>query len=889
MKKFTTKRAVFLSIVSMFLCFTMLLGTTYAWFTDNVTSGVNTIVAGNLDVELYNGLDVTTAPAVTENTRLFGGIDLWEPGAAVYENFTVANKGNLALKYQFDVVIADAAGYDSFAEVLKVGVVDGGIADNTTREAAIAAVDEWMSFETFSEVGTLAVNGSDKYGVVIYWEPSDRDNEFNMNNENSEKELKVTIGVNLFATQMEAESDSFGSDYDNAAPIASPSVARPAAGEDLDLTSAENNINVTVPAEVLDDLPAGVSSVAIAASTPVVDAVNKTVKFGSIELVDQDGNKIDLANLNAGAKVIVKLYVGDVFAEGEEVAIYHDDAFVAFAVATSDGYVTYEAEHFCEVNIKENDTELEIVDDVLTIATAEQLLAFSNDVNAGNNYAGKTVVLANNIDLAGVAWTPIGNVTFDRANSGSYVEKAVFKGTFDGKGYTISNLKIYAPSVNGVGLFGATKAATIKNVNIKNVDIVADGTVAALVGYTCDYNVKNYTTVDNCHVSGNISIVADWAYVGGIVAYGHANISNCSVIADGTGVLVSANRNAVAGIMGWNYGAYVTDCEVKNLDLTGWANIGAVEGYVGAGHTISGCKAENVTITKTRADGHPTVGLASGGWSYNASNAITIKNNSFKNVTFNGNYVAVASASLLYGAEYAGSLNTNFVLENNTDEGITNNLLEVVKVTTGDELKAALNSGKNVVLGNDITMAAGKGGYNKAGVTVSGGQILDGNGKTLTVTGAGGTWDCAIYTNGGTIKNITVAGAMRGIFTAGATTDIYIDNVIFKNVIYTFNSDAGNDAYGVYISNSQINGWTSYSAVHKEVIFENCTFAEGSGYKFCRPYMAVTFINCDFAEGYKKIDNLDTATFENCTFGGTLITADNVADFVNNPARAIVK
>ena len=49
-----TKRALFLSFVSLFLCFTMLLGTTYAWFTDSVTSATNIITAGNLDVELYH-------------------------------------------------------------------------------------------------------------------------------------------------------------------------------------------------------------------------------------------------------------------------------------------------------------------------------------------------------------------------------------------------------------------------------------------------------------------------------------------------------------------------------------------------------------------------------------------------------------------------------------------------------------------------------------------------------------------------------------------------------------------------------------------------------------------------------------------------------------------
>ena len=55
-----TKRALLASALSLIMCFTMLLGTTYAWFTDSVESGKNTIVAGNLDVELYYQNDETT-------------------------------------------------------------------------------------------------------------------------------------------------------------------------------------------------------------------------------------------------------------------------------------------------------------------------------------------------------------------------------------------------------------------------------------------------------------------------------------------------------------------------------------------------------------------------------------------------------------------------------------------------------------------------------------------------------------------------------------------------------------------------------------------------------------------------------------------------------------
>ena len=199
-----------------------------------------------------------------------------------------------------------------------------------------------------------------------------------------------------------------------------------------------------------------------------------------------------------------------------------------------------------------------------------------------------------------------------------------------------------------------------------------------------------------------------------------------------------------------------------------------------------------------------------------------------------------------------------------------------VVVTTGDELRAALNAGENVILGNDITMSATNGGYNKAGVIVSN-QILDGNGYTLTVTGANGTWDCAIYTNGGTIKNIKVAGAMRGIFTAGSSGDIYMENVSF-GTIYTFNSDDGSKNYSVYANNCTFNGWTSFSNVHKEVVFTNCTFTKGSGYEFARPYNDATFVNCEFTEGYAFDTSYATSTFTNCTYAGVTITAENAAD-----------
>ena len=190
-------------------------------------------------------------------------------------------------------------------------------------------------------------------------------------------------------------------------------------------------------------------------------------------------------------------------------------------------------------------------------------------------------------------------------------------------------------------------------------------------------------------------------------------------------------------------------------------------------------------------------------------------------------------------------------------------------VSTADELVAALAKGEGVYLLNDITVAATDGGYKKAGILQNKAQTIDGGGHTLTVTGANETWSCAIYTNGGIIRNLTVAGAMRGIFTAGQSADLHIENVEFKNVVYTFNSDGKmpTNPFGVYVSNSKVNGWTSHSDMHTEVVYTDCTFGEGSGYAYCRPYGTTKFVDCTFCAGY-TIDKSQTndITFENCTF-----------------------
>ncbi len=233
-RKNTTRNALLTSIISLLLCVSMLVGTTFAWFTDEVKSGTNIIAAGNLDVELYHGKDQNPVDQVKEDTLLFtdaGGnvIDQWEPGVVAYTNLKVANVGTLALKYLLSinstemnyVQYTDGSIY-TLADALKVAVVKDGISGDRAAVVAAGTASGWEGLKSFTLSGELnSKEESDTYGIVIYWEPGENDNLFNMNNgkvTSDGEALTITLGVNLFATQEMYEDDSFGADYDKLAP-----------------------------------------------------------------------------------------------------------------------------------------------------------------------------------------------------------------------------------------------------------------------------------------------------------------------------------------------------------------------------------------------------------------------------------------------------------------------------------------------------------------------------------------------------------------------------------------------------------------------------------------------------------------------------------------------
>ena len=184
----STKRALLGSVMAMVLCLAMLVGATFAWFTDTASTGVNKIQAGNLDVQLVdengNSLEGKTLEFKKAANAAEGEAVLWEPGCtyelpAVY----VKNNGNLALKYK--VAITGINGSAKLNEVI----------DWTINDADLSA-DHSLSAGATSEALTIKGHMKESAGNEYMNESIDG------------------IAITVYATQVASEYDSFNNTYD---------------------------------------------------------------------------------------------------------------------------------------------------------------------------------------------------------------------------------------------------------------------------------------------------------------------------------------------------------------------------------------------------------------------------------------------------------------------------------------------------------------------------------------------------------------------------------------------------------------------------------------------------------------------------------------------------
>ena len=274
-------------------------------------------------------------------------------------------------------------------------------------------------------------------------------------------------------------------------------------------------------------------------------------------------------------------------AEGVNAAIDREKKVitVTFPEGFASGYMIALANDFAEHTVLRPVFFEKAKSDKIEIRTADELVQFAADVNAGTGAQLMKVVLMNDIDMKDItAWTPIGNGVFNGTTSGntqhaSSYEGAAFQGTFDGQGHSIKNLKMVADleSEGSVfGLFGILDGATVKNLtmgapegDVSELTISAAGTtdVGVVAGACIGSCIENCVSYVPMHMKGNsvdnkrttmaafagfmytgveensVSFLKDLVNYGSIKVEPGANTKNGATSVHGAGIAGLSNRH----------------------------------------------------------------------------------------------------------------------------------------------------------------------------------------------------------------------------------------------------------------------------------------------------------------------------------------------------------
>ena len=306
MKLKSKKSALLLSFTSLLICFAMLAGSTFAWFTDTATTGVNKIQAGNLDVKLeYKKSKNGPFLEAGENTKVFDETAKWEPGHVEYVVLKVSNEGNLALKYKLGINIANEVGstnvYNNdfkLSDHIKFAVIDGDQSNLGRDDLVAAATDSnpikagYTSEDTPLYSKVTNNQPSEKIVTLVVWMPGTVGNE--ANHKKDATAPSIDLGITVYATQLNSENDSFGPDYDKDAPSVTANVAN--AGEiSAAIQQGETAgvpVKITLTRDVRDaNLNGGDVTVNVADKTLTL-LYNTPISQGQVTIIGDEGAKL---------------------------------------------------------------------------------------------------------------------------------------------------------------------------------------------------------------------------------------------------------------------------------------------------------------------------------------------------------------------------------------------------------------------------------------------------------------------------------------------------------------------------------------------------------------------------------------------------------------------
>ena len=323
----TSKRALLCSVLSIALCLSMLIGTTFAWFTDTASASVSKITSGTLDVEIR---DKDNAPISELNWVKAAGHEnekvLWEPGCTyTLTPFKIANVGTLALKYK--MVVTGFTGDKELMDVIKFTYT---MEDNTE-----------FALDTYQPLGAGITTG-----LITVTAKMDTD----AGNDYQGKTLDG-ISIRVYATQDTVEYDSTGKNYDkdadmtpdNLDKMVTANVTVPVAAEgETAISNADNTVYVEVPADAVAE---GATELKLTVQPSSTAAEGISIKANQgFKAYD-----ISVTGLKAGnsAKIPVSLFVGKGLTK---VSVYHNHDLLgeadSFSYDPESGYVSFKTTSF---------------------------------------------------------------------------------------------------------------------------------------------------------------------------------------------------------------------------------------------------------------------------------------------------------------------------------------------------------------------------------------------------------------------------------------------------------------------------------------------------------------------------------------------------------------
>ena len=595
-----TKRALLTSVMALVMCVVMLVGTTFAWFTDTASTGVNKIQAGTLKVDIVEADGETSIRNESMSFVNMGGSAdiLWEPGATfMTPAFKIKSTGSLALKYK--LTLNGITGDNMLLKVIKFSVVkdDGTEVDLDTFEGHLtpdAALSEALYIKGhMDETANNDYQGKTLEGLGITVVATQDTVEYDSKDNQYDKDAKYDLDVWTGELKAPEAADADGVYHitsaaelvyvmQNSTPV-SAYYNKPLALDiniDLNGRSVKGFNNFDLFCNSFDGQGHTISNFTMENTTEYYTGLfgyvgyggsvkNLTVKNATIVgqkmvgviagAVEEDCSVTNchvedctvVANVKKAGAVVgytSKATVTGCSAKNVTVCCAHPTEAGEIVGYINNGS-TVENNSFDHVNV--------ICNVAMIIRNASDMVDFAKEVNENHKtFTGKNVVLVNDIDLKNMAWAPVGQTG-----------ETQFVGTFDGQGHTIKNLNVVSANNNiyyAYGLFGWLNG-TVKNLTVDGASVTASHYAGVIAGYNELGYIEN-CTVKNATVTGKH--VNDGDYCG----------------------------DKIGGIVGFLNAHSVKNCKVKNTTITAGRDAGQVIGCAVSGATVENCTASDVTV-----------------------------------------------------------------------------------------------------------------------------------------------------------------------------------------------------------------------------------------------------------------------------------------------------